>query len=549
MYTQFFSLNEKPFAITPDPRYLFMSERHGEGLAHLVYGVTESGGFIQLTGEVGTGKTTLVRTLLGKLPDEVDIALILNPQVTVVEFLQTICQELEVPPPDDRSSAMALVDALNRYLLDAHSRGRRTILLVDEAQNLAVDVLEQLRLLTNLETAKQKLLQIILIGQPELREVLAQVNLRQLAQRVTGRYHLEPLSRAEAMRYIDHRLKVAGGVGEIFDDRAKREVHRLARGIPRVMNVICDRALLGAYGQESRKVDRKLVKQAALEVSGRMSSPPYFRWFAGILAMTALMLIGLNFYPWINDPVDVSSGKAPDSAAVELPLPDLVAVAAIEPSVMDRVPSIEEQLMRGDFGATRQESMTQLLSLWGIDSDTQIDCAQLQSRGLSCLQQSGSWNLLRQLDRPAILTLIDSSGNSYESVLTALSNSTVEFMTDGVRKSFALGDVSDLWFGRYLIVWRPPNGTVAAIAPGMRNGNVLWLRESLAELGNETVGIGKDDSFFDVGLEEQLRDFQRRNRLQTDGLAGQQTQILINSMLALDGSPRLSGGSWRRNSD
>ncbi len=543
MYTQFFGLNEKPFAITPDPRYLFMSERHSEGLAHLVYGVTESGGFIQLTGEVGTGKTTLVRTLLGKLPDEADIALILNPQVTVVEFLQTICQELEVPPPNDTSSSMALVDALNRYLLDAHSRGRRTILLVDEAQNLAVDVLEQLRLLTNLETAKQKLLQIILIGQPELREVLAQVNLRQLAQRVTGRYHLEPLSRAEGIRYIDHRLKVAGGVGEIFDDRAKREVHRLARGIPRVMNVICDRALLGAYGQETRNVDKKLVKRAALEVSGRTSSSRSLRWVAGILATTAVILMGLGLYPWANDVVESPSAAVPESTAAELAPPELVTLAAIEPAVIDNEPGIEEQLMSGVLGTSRQQSMTQLLSLWGIDSDTRIDCAQLQSRGLSCLQQRGSWNLLRQLDRPAILTLIDSSGNSYQSVLTGLSDSTVEFMAAGAKKSFPLVDVSDFWFGRYLIVWRPPNGTVAAIVPGMRNSNVSWLRESLAALDNVAVGNGEDDNFFDVALEEQLRDFQRRNRLQIDGLAGQQTQILINSKITLDGGPRLSGGS------
>ena len=210
MYTRFFGLNEKPFAITPDPRYLFMSERHGEGLAHLIYGVTESGGFIQLTGEVGTGKTTLVRSLLGQLPDEVDLALILNPQVTALEFLLSICEELGVELPADKGSSKALVDALNRHLLRTHAKGRRTILLVDEAQNLAEDVLEQVRLLTNLETAKQKLLQIILIGQPELRDLLAQNNLRQLAQRVTGRYHLEPLTRDEATRYIEHRLKARG---------------------------------------------------------------------------------------------------------------------------------------------------------------------------------------------------------------------------------------------------------------------------------------------------------------------------------------------------
>ena len=199
MYASFFGLSEKPFSITPDPRYLYLSERHAEALAHLIYGVKESGGFIQLTGEVGTGKTTLVRSLLQQLPDFADVAVVLNSQLSRVEFLSSICEELHVPLPEQRNSIKALTDALNVYLLENHSKGRRTILIVDEAQNLRVEVLEQVRLLTNLETAKQKLLQIILIGQPELRELLARNDMRQLAQRITGRYHLEPLTREETV--------------------------------------------------------------------------------------------------------------------------------------------------------------------------------------------------------------------------------------------------------------------------------------------------------------------------------------------------------------
>ncbi len=549
MYTKFFGLNEKPFSITPDPRYLFMSERHGEGLAHLVYGVTESGGFIQLTGEVGTGKTTLVRTLLGKLPDEVDIALILNPQLTVLEFLQLICQELAVTLPEDKDSTMALVEALNRYLLDAHSRGRRTILMVDEAQNLSDEVLEQLRLLTNLETSKQKLLQIILIGQPELREVLAQNNLRQLAQRVTGRYHLEPLSRKEAVHYIDHRLKVAGGVGEIFDDRAKRDVHRLARGIPRVMNVICDRALLGAYGQESRKVNSKLVKRAAIEVSGQSSSPTMLKWAAAILAGAALAIIGMGLLPLEEEsegvPLEMIAEQSEAIVAVPAVVPGTVAETP-EAAPENPPPDLEPLLVSGDLEAARPQSMTQLLSLWGLDSNTGYDCAQITALGLSCLQQRGSWNLLRQLDRPAILTLVDGNGSSHQPLLTAMDQTSVELVFNGARQWFARDEVAGLWFGQYLLVWQPPNGSAGAITPGMRNVNVLWLRESLARLGGATRSDdesgGVDPEFFDAGLEAQLRDFQRRNRLQVDGLAGQQTQILINSMLQPEGQPRLSAG-------
>ena len=238
MYTDFFGLHEKPFSITPDPRYLFLSERHGEALAHLVYGVTESGGFIQLTGEVGTGKTTLVRTLLlNRMPENADVAVVLNPQLSVLEFLATICEELHIDVPHNKGSIKAQTDALNRHLLKAHAEGRRTILVVDEAQNLSPAVLEQVRLLTNLETAKQKLLQIILIGQPELRELLDRTDLRQLAQRITARYHLEPLSSAESAQYIEHRLKVAGALGEVFDTGARKEVFRLSKGVPRLINV------------------------------------------------------------------------------------------------------------------------------------------------------------------------------------------------------------------------------------------------------------------------------------------------------------------------
>ena len=228
MYTSFFGLNEKPFAITPDPRYLYLSERHTEALAHLAYGISEAGGFIQLTGEVGTGKTTVLRSLLQQLPPHCDVALILNPRVTPAEFLLAICDELHVQVPDGAAgSVKALVDLLTHFLLDAHGRSRRIVLMVDEAQNLDADVLEQVRLLTNLETATQKLLQIILIGQPELREVLARPELRQLAQRITGRYHLEALKKDETIAYVRHRVRVAGATRDLFTAGAQRELHRL----------------------------------------------------------------------------------------------------------------------------------------------------------------------------------------------------------------------------------------------------------------------------------------------------------------------------------
>jgi general secretion pathway protein A len=543
MYTKFFGLNEKPFSITPDPRYLFMSERHGEGLAHLVYGVTESGGFIQLTGEVGTGKTTLVRTLLAQLPDKVDVALILNPQLSALEFLTAICEELHILLPQEKNSAKALADALNWHLLAAHAAGRRTILLVDEAQNLSVDVLEQLRLLTNLETAKQKLLQIILIAQPELREKLAQNNLRQLAQRVTGRYHLEPLSREEASRYIDHRLRVAGALGEIFDEGAKREVYRLSGGVPRVMNVICDRALLGAYSRETRKVNRRLVRRAAAEVSGQALTPVVVRWVLPVLGVLAVVLLGVSLWPGNDKPVPqettVVLGAPAAAAQADDPVPDKGAPIPAEPP--EAGPAVEEFLSNSAGAADVESAMQTLSKLWGIryDPTAGTGCAQAEAQGLSCLFQRGTLNTLRQFDRPVMLTLTGSDGATYYPVLVTADDKTGALVAGDINASFPLADITDLWFGQFMLLWRPPNGREISMSLGSRGDNVRWLRQSLAVLNPEYNGTVSDSDLFDEALEQQLKDFQRRNRLQVDGLAGKQTQIYINSRLALDGTPRL----------
>jgi general secretion pathway protein A len=299
MYQAFFGLDEPPFSITPDPRYLFPSARHAEALAHLVYGVSEAGGFIQLTGEVGTGKTTLVRSLLAREPNGVEIALILNPRVTVPEFLLTICEELGIAVPEaSRGSVKALVDALTAHLLAAHAAGRRVAVLIDEAHLLERDVLEQVRLLTNLETPTRKLLQVILIGQPELRDLLAREDMRQVAQRITGRHHLEPLSSDETVAYVRHRLRVAGATREIFTPAALRELHRQGGGLPRLVNVIADRALLGAFARDRHEVPPALVRAAAAEVSGEA---PVTAWsvlpWAAAVATLALCAAG-GWWVW-----------------------------------------------------------------------------------------------------------------------------------------------------------------------------------------------------------------------------------------------------------
>lgn len=289
MYTEFFGLNEKPFTITPDPRYLYLTTRHADALAHLIYGITESGGFIQLTGEVGTGKTTLIRSLLEQMPAKTQIAVILNPNLSALEFLAAICEELQIELPVQLSRA-ALIGCLNNYLLQAHTNSIRVVLIVDEAQNLDAELLEQVRLLTNLETARQKLLQIILIGQPELRELLARRDMRQVAQRITGRFHLEPLGRKESSAYIAHRMRVAGAQSPVFSNSAMRELYRRSDGVPRLINVIADRALLAGYTLDRHKIDGSLVRRAAAEVFGPKTKRRW--WPYPVLGLLLAILIG-----------------------------------------------------------------------------------------------------------------------------------------------------------------------------------------------------------------------------------------------------------------
>ncbi len=548
MYTSYFGLNEKPFSITPDPRYLFMSERHGEALAHLVYGVTESGGFVQLTGEVGTGKTTLVRSLLlDRMPDNADVAVVLNPQITAYEFLMTICEELGITVPDQRDSIKALTDALNRHLLSAHADGRRTILVVDEAQNLAPTVLEQVRLLTNLETAKQKLLQIILIGQPELRELLGRNDLRQLAQRITGRYHLEPLTREETAQYVEHRLRVAGALGEVIDHGAKREVFRLSQGVPRLINVICDRALLGAYSQESRVITRRLIRQAAAEVAGELDVSPNGRRYAVAAILLAVAVIAGSYWSLVRQqPTAVETPVAAAAAAMEPAQSEIEpAETGTEPAELSvpaaELPSLSEQLnLAGELTST-DFAFASLFDLWGLDytSGAKGGCAQAAEAGLACLSQRGSWNGLRQLNRPAILSVIDIDGEKHDVVLAAINGDRADLSIGGVVVTHPVAAIADIWFGQYLLLWRPPGGASVALLPGSRGAEVVWLRQSLASIDARYRSTDIDADSYDNELLDLVKTFQRDYRLDVDGLAGQKTQIVINALLGPDGSPRL----------
>jgi len=271
MYLDYFGLKETPFSIAPDPRYLYMSDKHKDALAHLIYGVRNEGGFILVTGEVGTGKTTICRCLMEQLPEQTQVAYVFNPRLNAIELLTTICDEFQIPVARDEQTTKCLIDRIFNYLLQAHAAGRNPVLIIDEAQNLSIEVLEQIRLLTNLETSRKKLLQVVLIGQPELRDLLKRHELRQLAQRITARYHLSPLSRHEVALYVNHRLAVSGQPLPLFPERVLKQVYRVTQGIPRLINLVCDRALLGTYAEDRERVTLSVLKRASAEVFGAES--------------------------------------------------------------------------------------------------------------------------------------------------------------------------------------------------------------------------------------------------------------------------------------
>ncbi|MDX1442210.1 MAG: AAA family ATPase [Gammaproteobacteria bacterium] len=515
MYAAYFGLDENPFSITPDPRYLYLGQQHAEALAHLLYGIREGGGFIQLTGEVGTGKTTLTRSLLDELPDDVDVALILNPRLTIEEFLAAICQELGVDIARDATNREK-VDALNRHLLESHAAGRRTVLIVDEAQNLSADVLEQVRLLTNLETAKTKLLQILLIGQPELRQTLARADLRQLAQRITARYHLEPLGREELADYIHHRLEVAGARAPLFSNRALKKVFHHSSGIPRLANVICDRALLGAYTREQREVTGGLVDDAAREVMGPTLEPRSGnRWRWPLLAAAVIAAAGIGYLA--------------------------TPVVEEKPTVAEPARATFSDWLADHAAQTDTDTaLRTLFSRWGetYRSTGAPACEQARDRGLRCLYEQGSWLTLQRLDRPAVLSLIAADGSSHQAVIVSIADDEATLLAGPARTRVNAGELGRRWTGEYLALWQPPPGVEGALSVGAEGPGVIWLRDQLDRVLGPT-DRPEQPQRYDAALAERVREFQARESLRVDGIAGEQTLARLVALQDAAGLPRL----------
>jgi general secretion pathway protein A len=530
MYTRYFGLHENPFALPPDPRYLYLSLRYQEALAHLTYGITQGGGFVQLTGEVGTGKTMMIRALLDRLPADVNVALVLYPLLSVEEFVLAIGDDLGVPRPANTASLKSIIDTLNRYLLENHAKGRRTVLVIDEAHKLSHDVLEQVRLLTNLETTKEKLLQILLVGQPELTSLLAQPDLRQLAQRITARYNLTPLRPRETAEYVVQRLRVAGAQNPIFTRGALSAVNRLSRGTPRLINTICDRALLGAYAHGKNRVTASMVRRAAAEVG---YVPPRRRYSysqraaiaAGVAALAAIGVWQLSNYRAPSSAVSSDVAVASPVPAT-VPTETTVVPVAGEPTP----PALAALLDDSTTGLDTDSAFAALFAQWRKDYHElagATGCARAEKAGLRCIYASGTWNNLRQLNRPAVIELLAPNGRRHQVLVKALKDEKITLEIGGHTREFPRTDVERYWYGKFLTLWRPPVTGEAPLRVGVQGPAVVWLRGALARANGQAVP-SEDKPAFDAELAEQVKAFQRRQHLEPDGVAGRNTLMHLD---------------------
>jgi general secretion pathway protein A len=548
MYAAFYGLKREPFSIAPDPHFLFMSEAHREALAHLLYGVTGGGGFVLLTGEIGAGKTTVCRCFLEQVPALCDVAYVFNPKLSVPELLRTVCEEFRIGLPAGAATVKDFVDPLNGFLLASHAAGRHSVLIIDEAQSLSAELLEQLRLLTNLETAERKLLQIMLIGQPELREMLGRHDLEQLAQRVTARYHLPALSEAETALYVHHRLQVAGlGAERLFDAAALRRIHALCGGVPRRINLLCDRALLGGYAGSRQRIDRATVEQAAREVFGL--APRRARGTAGwaLAAGGAMAVFGATALWWSaqRPPSDAPAAAASVAGAASgAPAASAAAAAAsgaptaVAPA--DRPADAAEVLAAAH--RTEAAAWRELASLWPLALDDGEPCEAAVRAQAACWRGTLGLAALRALGRPGVLTLYrppavadavvpgtpGPGAAPLHVVIVGLADGHAMLRLDGQDRTVPLTELAGLWRGDFGTVWRPPPGFGDSVGGRMAPALEAWLAERLPEPAG-------------APLASRVQAFQVAHGLRPDGRAGPMTLMQVQRVLGADGPPLRSG--------
>ena len=587
MYEAFYGLSEKPFNLTPDPKYLFLSEKHKEAFAHLLYGIKSGSGFVMVTGEIGTGKTTICRNLVQQLDSDTELAFIFNPALKPVELIKKVLQEFGLAPKGE--SVLDLVEELNTYLLEAKTRGRNCVLLIDEAQNLSPQVLEQIRLLSNLETETEKLLQIVLVGQPELGDMLALHELRQLNQRITARYHLKELNEKETLQYVAYRLHAAGGRRSVrFNRSAIRQVYKRSGGTPRMINAICDRALLIGYTKEAHIITSAIVKRAAVEIRGEKvtagkkkdAKPSRWRWLpspALLLAVVVAYFLMQQFGPALSEIVDSvraplglvalntppSESETPPATTADAKVVDPGPVADVDVPEKPEAPeppsaeaadseSVRLALTLSDVAPTAacEAASRTILRIWDASvpegqalptNDAEL-LALADRLGLKHERISPALSQLVALDLPAFVQLRPSEGESNESArwhaLVGADDERLWLTTEGDDLAeVAWGDLQNVYADEAIVLWRDDEPKAPDMTLGRKGPYVAALKTNLRRLGR--LNGGSRDDHYDSYTAMAVSKLQAETGLIVDGIAGRQVRMVLSSWLPGADTPTL----------
>ncbi len=541
MYEAYYGFEEKPFALSPDPKYLFLSATHREVLGHLLYGIEQGEGFMAISGEVGTGKTTLCRTLLDRLAGSCEIAFLFNPTLGPTDLIKAINAEFGLSTFGD--SRPELLDVLNTFLLEQNAEGRRVLVIIDEAQNLPIDTLEQLRLLSNLESRTQKLLQIVLIGQPELDEILAAREMRQLRQRISVWWKLGPLEPAETRAYVRHRLRLATGANRpLFTDGALAQVHRTTGGVPQLVNVLCDRSLLAGFGEQTPQITARIVRQVAREIRlGRVVSRRR-EWAAAVTGIAALALAALVWSQWPRDLGPLATPPHVAAAAPPLPGSTLASLPTAPPSAPLVPPTQAERERLGDDlldnllslnepGISNGHALTALLDAWRLprDGPRELGFAQLlsalETRGLRVLRVLSADELAR-IDVPGLIQLRAADGRLHAAVVRHVDegNAQLEGLLPGQLVRVPLPVLEARWAGPGYAAWRDFEGLPPILHDGRFGPEVAFVQRSLAKLG---LYNGEVHGSFDEATRDAVMVFQAFAGLPVDGNVGPATQVRL----------------------
>ena len=536
MYHTYFGLQEPAFSIAVNPRYLYMSQQHKEALAHLLYGVV-GGGFVMLTGEVGTGKTTIIRCLLEQMPENTDIAIVMNPMLNVPELLSIICDELGASYIKDEPNIKDLTDDLHHYLLKNHTKGRNTVLLVDEAQLLSIEALEHIRLLTNLETTTQKLLHIILVGQPELKTLLLKPELRQLVQRITARFHLEPLTLPETLEYIRHRLKVAGMVEgrNPFPYPIIKRIHSFTGGIPRLINVICERCLIGAYASDKLIIDNEIFITARKEVIGGLTVKQNRLRQYGVAVSAGLLALFLVGSIAFNSKI-FNTSSAKDIPTKHSTSSTASSASSAAGSSTSSTPSSQGSSVSANFTIRNYKSAEDVLFTYlGLPLATETrPCGKNVSSTLMCEKISlHTWTEVAENNRPAIIMLATPEKFSTYVVLIGIHQDNALILNEQHKQeTIPLTKIGSSWTGDIFYIWKKPQDFAEPLILGDSSPTVAWLAQQFAKLDKQNDPL--TDDLFNIALQERIKLFQRAKGLHPDGIIGQQVLMKVNEALGID---------------